>query len=49
VDQLYPVIVSNLPFGSGCCGHSSSQAHLPMWARFRARAPRTRYPASYTK
>ena len=49
VDQLYPVIVSNLPFGSGCFGHSSSQAHLPMWARFRARVPRTRYPASYTK
>src|SRR5690349_24584055 len=27
----------NLSFGSGCSGWSSSKAHLPMWARFRAR------------
>lgn len=38
VEQLYPVIVSNLSFGSGCRGRSSSQAHLPKRARFRARA-----------
>jgi len=27
----------NLCFGSDCSGYSSSKAHLPMWARFRAR------------
>ena len=27
----------NLCVGSGCSGWSSSKAHLPMWARFRAR------------
>src|SRR5690348_3540182 len=27
----------NLSFGSGCSGWSSSKAHLPMWARLRAR------------
>jgi hypothetical protein len=30
--------VSNLPFGSGYFGRLSSPAHLPKWARFRARA-----------
>ena len=39
VVKLYPVIASNLPFGSGGRGHLASPAHLPTSARFRARAP----------
>jgi hypothetical protein len=36
-----------LSFGFGCSARSSAKAHLPMSARFHARAP-ARYPASYT-
>src|SRR5438876_154469 len=39
VEKLYPVIASNLPFGSGDHGRLASPAHLPTSARFRARAP----------
>ena len=40
------VMVSNLSFGSGVVGSSSSQAHLPTSAPFRA-GHQARYPASY--
>ena len=37
VEKLYPVIVSNLPFGSSASRPRRSQAHLPTSAPFRAR------------
>ena len=48
VEKLYPVTVSNLPFGSGVCQHQRSKAHLPTSAPLRA-SHQGWYPAGYPR